>query len=79
MLVSAAEWVKNQTFNTNCPATYVPPGQSGYSVSASIAYLDDTGAAVACSATTNLQVVTVSVHAPSGYVTDVSVVKRNTA
>jgi type II secretory pathway pseudopilin PulG len=79
VLLSSAEWVKGQPFDTGCPAKYAPPGGNGYSVATSVTYLDDSGTAAACSSTTNLQVVKVTVTAPSGYHTSVDVVKRNSA
>jgi hypothetical protein len=77
VLVTAAEAVKASDFDTNCPATYSPPGKSGYSVATSVAYLDDAGATVDCSTGPPLQKVTVTVTGPDGFVTSVDVVKRN--
>jgi hypothetical protein len=76
-LVSSAEWVKAQEF-APCPASYSPPAMNGYQATTSVAYTDDTGATVACGDAT-IQVVTITVPAPSGYAPSVSVVKRTTA
>jgi hypothetical protein len=82
VLVSAAESIKGQDYDTSCPATAYNPTSgvtvpSGYSVGMSVNYIDDTGATVACSNTVTLQRITVTVNTPTHYVTSVDVVKRN--
>jgi hypothetical protein len=79
LLVSAAEWVKDRVYDPACPAAgYAsPPGATGFTVAASVAYLDDSGASVACDDTVHLQRVTVTVTSPTGYATHVDVVKRD--
>jgi hypothetical protein len=89
-LVSVADAVKSQGSATGCATTYDVNGAitaAGYSVPtgysatspAPIAYLDDSGAAVACNDTTKLQRVTVTVTAPRGFVASVDVVVRDNA
>jgi type II secretory pathway pseudopilin PulG len=87
VLLSAAESVKSQTWSGTCPAAYtpasgvtLPTGWSATNVTASVTYLNDAGAAVACSGSVKLQVVTVTVTAPANvFSSSVQVMKRNSA
>jgi hypothetical protein len=84
LLVSAAESIKNQEFDSSCPpASYNPTAgvsvPSGYSVSSSVSYLDSSGATANCTDNPSpaLQKVTITVGTPAGYTTHVDVVKRD--
>jgi type II secretory pathway pseudopilin PulG len=82
VLDSAAEWEKSQPYDTNCPASYTvptPPAKTGFPVAVTVTYLDDSGATVSCSSDTALQAVALNVTSPSGFVSSVTVVKRNSA
>jgi hypothetical protein len=90
VLVSVADAVKAQGVVSGCATTFDVSGAisaagytvpSGYSVPATapVTYLDDAGASAACSDTTKLQRVTVTVTAPQGFVASVDVIVRDNA